>query len=443
MTFPAMIQRFRARLLLLLALMLGLTLGIQYYFNLRQVRANARMIIEQEQAIMTGIALGIESLQSEQYLDEIIGGLREPLLNDKNVRVKNILVVDNDGNVIDSIIPEFNPREREDQTTRYVQYKDIQLLPLRSAVQYTNEHEQLPSWIPPSTSVDFGEAGAFYFPVQTDKGRRFIIVVLDSAHTLTNVLERQSSRSALYTLAVLFVTTLVTGFFVWKFTRPIKELSIAARKVAGGNFDVQVPADRLDEMGTLAGAFNEMTAKLGRARELEMQLHQAEKGAVVGRLAAAIAHEIRNPLNYINLTLDHLRSSFAPADPAKGATFAKLTAQLKTEVARINRHITDFLKYSRPSKLDLQKVDLRVEAEDALRLVEGRAEECGIKTNITQDGTLPPVIADRESLRSVFTNLVINAVEAIDGEGGSISIKLSNTDTNSVKVEIIDTGQGI
>src|ERR1041384_4280225 len=436
MRFPAPVQSFRARLLLLLALMLGLTLGIQYYFNLRQVRANARMIIEQEQAIMTGIALGIESLQSEQYLDKMIGNRPEPLLNDKNVRVKNILVVDDEGNVLDSIIPEFNPREREDQTTRYVQFKDIQLLPLRSAVQFTNQHEQLPAWIPPSTTTDFGQAGAFYFPVQTDKGRRFIIVVLDSANTLRGVLERQASRSARYTLAVLFITTLVTGFFVWRFTRPIKELSIAARKVAGGDFEVQVSSRRTDEMGTLASAFNEMTSQLGRARELEAQLHQAEKGAVVGRLAAAIAHEIRNPLNYINLTLDHLRSSFAPSDPNKRATFVQLADQLKTEVARINRHITDFLKYSRPSKLDLQKVDLRVEAEDALRLVEARAEECGIDTRIIQDGTLPPILADRELLRSVLTNLVINAVEAIDGEGGSISIKLSNTNANSVKVEV-------
>ena len=443
MKFPAQIQSFRARLLLLLALMLGLTLGIQYYFNLRTVRANARMIIEQEQAIMTGIALGIESLQSEQYLDEIIGSLPEPLLNDKNVRVKNILVVDDDGNVLDSVIPEFNPREREDNTRRYVQFKDIQLLPLRGAVQFRNDQQQLPSWIPPSTTADFGEAGAFYFPVQTDKGRRFIIVVLDSAHTLTNVLEKQSSRSALYTLAVLFVTTLVTGFFVWRFTRPIKELSTAARQVAGGNFDVQVPADRLDEMGTLASAFNEMTAKLGRARELETQLHQAEKGAVVGRLAAAIAHEIRNPLNYINLTLDHLRSSFAPGDEKKRATFIQLTAQLKTEVARINRHISDFLKYSRPSKLELQDVDIRVEAEDALRLIEGRADECGIKTSIIQDGALPRVMADRESLRSVFTNLMINAVEAIDGEGGTVAIRLSNAEPNSVKVEVVDSGCGI
>ncbi len=442
MRFPARMESFRARLLLLLALMLGLTLGIQYYFNLRQVRANARMIIEQEQAIMTGVALGLKSVGSKKYLVDIVGN--DPLLNNKRVRVRNILVVDEKGNILDSLNPEYNPRELEDNSTRSVQYKDIQLLPLRSVVQSTDEDEQkLPAWIPPSTNADFGEAGAFYFPLKTDQGGRFIIVVLDSANVLTNVFERQTSRSALLTLGVLFVTTLVTGFFVWRFTRPIKDLSIAARNVAGGNFDVQVEANHRDEMGTLATAFNEMTAKLGRQRELEAQLHQAEKGAVVGRLAAAIAHEIRNPLNYINLTLDHMRSSFAPADPNKKATFIQLTNQLKTEVARINRHISDFLKYSRPTQLELQDLDIRAEAEDALRLVEGRAEECGIETKIVQDGPLPPVVADRESLRSVFTNLVINAVEAIDGEGGNVSIRLSTVDPNSVKVEITDSGCGI
>jgi signal transduction histidine kinase len=443
MRIPALVESFRARLLLLLALMLGLTLGIQYYFNLRTVKNNAKMIIEQEQAIMTGIALGLDSLQRGKYLEDLIGTVKEPLLASKNVRVKNIFVVDDAGNVIDSLQREYVPRELDDDTTQYVQFHDLQLPPLRSAVQYTSSQEQLPAWIPPSTSADFGAAGAIYFPVHTDKGRRFIIVVLDSANILTNVFERQSTRSALYTLAVLFVTTIVTGYFVWRFTRPVKQLSIAARKVASGDFNVQVASDRRDEMGTLAAAFNEMTAKLGRARELETQLHTAEKGAVVGRLAAAIAHEIRNPLNYINLTLDHLRSSFAPADPTKRTTFVRLTDQLKTEVARINRHITDFLKYSRPSKLELQDLDIRAEAEDALRLVEVRASECGIETRIEQNGTLPHVIGDHEAMRSVFTNLVINAVEAIDSQGGSVSIHLSNPDQNSVKVEVIDTGRGI
>ena len=154
-----------------------------------------------------------------------------------------------------------------------------------------------------------------------------------------------------YTLLLLLATTLVTGLFVWRFTRPVKyfQLRPSASLPATSMFASRPIGD--DEMGALAVAFNDMTARLGRLRELEPKLHQVEKAAVVGRLAAAIAHEIRNPLNYINLTLDHLRSSFAPEDAAKRETFDRLADQLKAEVQRINRHITDFLKYSRPSAL--------------------------------------------------------------------------------------------
>src|SRR6185369_9807175 len=175
MKFPALIRSFRARLLLLLALMFGLTLGVQYYFNLRAVKANAHMVIDQEQAIMTGVAVAIKSLEREKYLDQIIGS--QTFHNDETGRVKNILVVDDDGNIRDSLVPDYNPREREDKSTQYVQFQSVRLPPLRRAAQLpVDDSEQLPAWMPPSSNVDFGEAGAFYFPVQTDKGRRFIIV---------------------------------------------------------------------------------------------------------------------------------------------------------------------------------------------------------------------------------------------------------------------------
>ncbi|MCV4566576.1 hypothetical protein OFB72_28900, partial [Escherichia coli] len=90
-------------------------------------------------------------------------------------------------------------------------------------------------------------------------------------------------------------------------------------------------------MAQLARNFNEMVGELRKTLELETKLAQAEKSAVIGRLGSAIAHEIRNPLNYINLTLDYLRSRFAPDDPEKQAVFEKLTSQLKAEVARINQ----------------------------------------------------------------------------------------------------------
>jgi signal transduction histidine kinase len=444
MTTPLIFNSFRARLVLLLVVLLGLTLGVQYYVNLRSVQRNSRMLVEQEQAIMAGVALGVNSISSAKYLYEIRSSVREPLLEEPNGRVRNVLVVDSDGNVVDSLSQDYAPEKNADNSPRsYKKISDVTLPPLRSAVELPpDESQQPPQWLV-AARAQAGEPGAFYFPVGTQQGRLYIIVVLGSAKTLRTILERQASRSALYTLLLLLATTLVTGVFVWRFTRPVKHLSVAAQRVATGDFDVRVPTDRNDEMGALATAFNDMTAKLGSLRELESKLHQVEKAAVVGRLAAAIAHEIRNPLNYINLTLDHLRSSFAPEDPAKRETFERLASQLKSEVQRINRHITDFLKYSRPSALSLEPLDLRVEAEDALRVIAGQAAERGVETNLREDVKLPLVVADKDSLRSVFTNLLINSLEAIDGEGGTVAIKLTSETPERVRVEISDTGSGI
>ncbi len=443
MMMPGLIDSFRARLLLLLVVLLGLTLGVQYYVNLRTARNHARMIVEQEQAIMAGVALGVNSISSDKYLDQIRDSINEPLVDERTGRVRNVMVVDNNGNVRDSLIDDYTPRKNPDGSTLYVQLKDVPLPPLSSAAELNEESENRPDWLKVSSPARGGDPGAFFFPVETVKGRYYVIVVLGSTSTLTSLLQRQASRSLWYTLVLLLTTTLVTTLLVWRFTRPIKELSVAAQKVAGGDFTFRVTSDRRDEMGALASAFNEMTAKLERTRELESQLHQAEKAAVVGRLAAAIAHEIRNPLNYINLTLDHLRSSFAPADDAKRETFKRLADQLKAEVARINRHITDFLKYSRPSELELRPLNLRAEAEDALRIIAVQAAEGGIETRVEERGEVPLVMADKETLRSVFTNLLINGLQAIDGGGGNIVITLSYEEGSRARVEIRDTGRGI
>ncbi len=442
MMTPQILNSFRARLILLLVVLLGLTLGVQYYVNVRSVRRNAHMLVEQEQAIMAGVALGVNSLSSREYLEKMQKEAKQPLLDQQAGRVKNVMVVDTDGNVQDSLNGDFAPTTNADGSTHYVRVKDVNLPPLNSAVELA-ENTPLPEGMSVATQLIAGDPGAFYFPVETTKGRWYIIVVLGSANTLTNLLERQASRSAFYTLMLLLATTLVTGLFVWRFTRPIKDLSMAAQRVANGDFDVRVPAVRSDEMGALAAAFNDMTARLGRARELESQLHQVEKAAVVGRLAAAIAHEIRNPLNYINLTLDHLRSSFAPEDPANREIFERLALQLKSEVGRINRHITDFLKYSRPSALELQSLDLRSEAQDALRVISANAAENGIETSVIQHGDVPHVVADKDSLHSVFTNLLLNSVEAIDSQGGKVQIALTVESPDRVRIEVIDTGRGI
>ena len=445
MAQSGLLRSFRVRLLLLLAALLVLTLSVQYYVNLRAVRRNAQFIAEQQQVIMAGFALGVNSFSGKKYLDQLSEEAKQPLLGEQAARVKNVLSVDDQGNIQNSMDKDQTPRINPDKTIRYVKVKDISLPPLNSAVELPSDNTPLPEGMTIGPQTKAGDPGAFYIPVDTDLGRRYIIVVLGSSSNLTTLLERQSRQSQLYTLAVLLVTTGLTALVVWRFTRPIKSLSIGARRIAAGDFSFRVPTSgRQDEMGELTEQFNEMTLKLGRTRELETKLHEAEKAAVVGRLASAIAHEIRNPLNYINLTLDHLRANFSPNDPAHETKFAALTAQLKSEVARINTHVTEFLNYSRPTKLEFQAVNLYAVAQDALRLVEPQASASNVETHVDQQGEIPAVMADAESLRSALTNLIINGLQATDGTGGKLSITLTSEDEGRrARIEISDTGRGI
>jgi signal transduction histidine kinase len=432
---------FRARLLLVLAALLVTTLGVQYYLNLVAGRNSARIREQQQQALMAGVALGVKSISSKERLAELRRGANQPLLDEQTGRVANIVVVDSNWRVIDTLNGEYLPKRSADNTYSYQYLREMTTLPpLRNARQLNDE--QIPF---PANSGATSGRGSYAFAVETVEGRWFVIVVLSSSNELGGMWNRQAARPLVYMLAVLLVATLITSVLVWRFTRPIAYLSDAARRVALGNLDFRVQgSERLDEMGQLASRFNEMIAGLERARELEAQLYQAQQSAVVGRLASAIAHEIRNPLNYINLTLDYLRTAFPPEDAVERETFERLAMQLKVEVARINSRISEFLNYTRPGKLELLPLDLREVAVDAMRLIEVKAAESGIETRIEQQGDVQMVLGDAETLRSVVTNLYINALQSIDSQGGALTVKISVADDQRrTRIEISDTGKGI
>ncbi|HEY9402533.1 MAG TPA: HAMP domain-containing protein, partial [Pyrinomonadaceae bacterium] len=435
-----LLNSFRVRLLLVLAGLLVATLGVQFYLNRLSEQQVARTVAEQEQALAAGISLAAQSFNTTQRLEEL-DKERGFLLREKHTgRITNVLVVKDEGRspnrlddedlIDDSLDPKFIPKTLDDGSVKYFTVNEAQLPRLVYA-------DQLASPQPVA-----GEPRAFTISAATSRGLNYIIVVLGSAQTHESHSLWQDARPLLPTLAVLLIATLAAGILVWRFTRPIQELSDAARRVAVGDFNFHVPsAMRRDEMGALATVFNEMITRLGGMRDLESRLNLAERSAVVGRLASAIAHEIRNPLNYINLTLDHLRTSLAPNDPQKRALVEKLTLQLKAEVARINTRITEFLKYTRPASLDLRPMDLRETLRDALSMVEVQAGEIGVETRLEEDGRVPPVAGDRESLRSVFTNLIINGMHSMEGMGGGrLTVRLAAADGRA-RVSVSDTGR--
>ncbi len=432
-------KTFRGRLLLILAFLLVATLGVQYYLNLLTQRQNNELRDAQAKALVAGITLGSNSISSSAYMDELIKRQGQTYFDEAAAaRVKDVIIIDNKWQVRDSLNPNFQPTAGPNGENVYKSLADLPgLPPLKEGARIGDDIRHFPNAGPEGDDDDEARA----IPIETTtEGRWYIMVLLRNDR---GAAARRAALPLIVTLFVLSLSTLVTFVLVWRFTRPIANLSNAAREVADGNLCVRVPDNgRTDEMGQLAQRFNEMTAELEKSKELEEQLRQAEKSAVIGRLGSAIAHEIRNPLNYINLTLDHLRSKFQPESEDRVAAFTKLIGQVKSEVARINQQISDFLNYSRPANINLKVVNPRKVVEDSLRLVEAQASENDIRIAVVEHENVPEILADPEFLRSVFNNLFINAVQAMGNEGGNLNVKIS-PDDGYVRFDITDTGGGI
>lgn len=433
---------FRGRLLLILVITLVATLGVQYYLNYLSQQENIRLRDAGHQALVAGIAVGTTSLTSDERVSELIDREGQTFLDEEiRGRIRDIIIIDNQWRISDSLNIDYLPTEGPNGELIYRNLSELtDLPPLMEGARLGSDLQYFPNRRTDENINSDDEAHAI--PIDTSEGRWYIMVLLRNNRSEAT---RRAALPLIFTLGILSVSTLITFLLVRWFTRPISNLSNAAREVATGDLSVRVPSyGRTDEMSRLADNFNEMTSQLEKKRELEHQLQQAEKSAVIGRLGSAIAHEIRNPLNYINLTLDHLKSKFAPEDPDRARTYLKLNSQLKDEVARINQQITDFLNYSRPAKANLQPIDARKVIEDSLRLVEGQAEEKNIKIGLVEREDVPKIMGDPEFLRSVFNNLFINAVQAIGPDGGNLNVKIEPDDTNGmVRFEVTDTGAGI
>ena len=433
---------FRGRLLLILVFLLIATLGIQFYINYEAQKENNERRAMQEQALVAGIALATNGLTSNEYLTDIRDREGQTYFDEETTqRIEDVIIIDKDWQIFDSLNPDLVPSLDENNNKKFVKLSDVKNLPplMEGRKRLGADIEKFPNAnISSDISAPEGEAHAI--PIETSDGRFYIMVVLKSDKTATAF---RAAQPLIYTLAILLISALVTFYLVWRFTRPIANLSNAARQIAQGDLSIRLTdADRTDEMGKLTAQFNEMTAQLEKKQELEAKLREAEKSAVVGRLASAIAHEIRNPLNYINLTLDHLRNKFKPESVEKQANFEKLTAQLKTEVERINRQVSDFLNYSRPLTLDFQPADARKVVEDSLRLVEAQACEQNVKVSIVERENVPKISGDADVLRSVFSNLFLNSVQAMEKDGGILNVTIS-PENDFVRIEVKDTGIGI
>jgi signal transduction histidine kinase len=251
------------------------------------------------------------------------------------------------------------------------------------------------------------------------------------------------SRSGFVFLGVFLVGTALSAGLATRFTRPVRRLDTAIHRLSEGDLEVQVPVRGRDEMARLGRAFNAMASKLRANRERARDMTRREKLSALGRLAAGVAHDVRNPLHSIGLTLQHLQDACRPEDDGRAGDFDRSLSIIRGEIHRLDKLVENFLQFARSDRLERAPVSLPDLARETVRLVEKEAERRGIEIDVVAPEVTPEVPADAESIRASVLNLVLNGFEAMP-DGGSLRIRVGVGESDDeIVLEVADTGRGI
>ena len=214
-------------------------------------------------------------------------------------------------------------------------------------------------------------------------------------------------------------------------------------RVAAGDLNQNIPVQSNDEIGRLSETFNFMVAKLRETRSLEERLREAEHLSGLGQLSRTMAHEIRNPLNFISLGVDHLREKYRPAGTENMDRFEHLISGIKQEIHRLNKLVNDFLDYSRPFKLNRRYLSFKVLLDDVLALIWAKAEADGI--NIIRESPLDvQLYLDPDLFKSCILNVITNAFHAMSASGRAGLLRITEEIVEDTLVlTICDNGKGV
>ncbi len=239
----------------------------------------------------------------------------------------------------------------------------------------------------------------------------------------------------------ILLAILLSSWAAARVTRPVEQLAAAAQEVAAGNWNARVEISGHDELAELAESFNHMTRELLTQKE---RLVQAERVAAWRELARRLAHELKNPLFPLQLTVENLVRARLQGSQQFEEIFRESSATLLAEISNLKTIISRFTEFSRMPQPQLRPVRMNDVIRGVLQLFQAQLESPGrgqISYDLQLDQRLEPIPADPELLHRAISNLVLNALEAMP-EGGRLSLRTRGNKDN-ICVEISDTGAGL
>ncbi|MGH9344899.1 MAG: sensor histidine kinase [Terriglobia bacterium] len=271
---------------------------------------------------------------------------------------------------------------------------------------------------------------------------------------LDPLLRRADVVRSFWILSTMLLGIFAVVYFAFLFTKPVDMLVEGAKQVAQGNLYVSLPVTGGAEMGHLAQTFNRMVERLRENRLLQERLSEAEKLSLLGRFAGSIAHEVRNSLNFINLSIDQARAK-QNALKTSGAISAggerglreiqRNLANVKEELGHLNQMVNDFLSAGRQAPPTIEPCDLREILKQAMALVEKQARTQDVILSV-ELADVEEIQADAQQIKTCFVNILTNAVQAMP-QGGKIRVSASKINGNGpperLHLQFADTGPGI
>lgn len=383
-----------------------------------------------------GVALSLTAVRSLPVGDKnfyIIGGRKL----DQNFLASLILPAGMRALLYRNLEQSFVPTELTDAAGAVPQPELLQ--PLIEQVQ--KQPEEIVSTI--DWSRDPAASETFHaMPLKGRNGELLGVLLLGSSRKELITLKRDILKTAaLVSLGALLIGLLVSWWVSRRITRPVEELSKAAREVASGRWDTQIEARGHDEIGQLGTAFNDMTRTLATQKE---KLVQTERVAAWRELARRLVHELRNPLFPLQITVENLQRARQLGPDQFQEVFGEATATLKAELANLNSIVGRFSDFSKMPAPEFSRVNVNEELRNAVRLFEAQFTAVGkppINTEYFLTEGLPEIDGDTELLHRAFQNLVLNAMDAMPA-GGTLTLRTADQG-ELVHIDVVDSGTGL
>ena len=421
--FPAL--NLKTKLIILMVGLLTLTLGTEVWVSLGTQAAIVASTQEKVKDLARVIQIGVQELTAvgntdRDQLHSYVGNLHTQGLEVSIASSENLILNSSNPHLIGAAL---RPKQAEWLTPEQLKHPDALVTVPAGKLG-----------LAPETTV-------YLIPVEVEDHLLGYVQVVANFGDFAQPLEESRTRELMIAFAIFAIGLVFAYILADRYVKPIHAVANAAQNIAARGLEPVPEAHRRDEIGLLTRSFNDMVGQLRHAREREHELNRLERFTALGQLAGGLAHEIKNPLNFISLALDQLRARYAPQQPNDREAFLHQLVIMKDEMRRLSELVQSFLHYGKPIEIFPKPTDIHRLVDEVVALSESKMTGQGIELVEECDEAAPILNVDAEKLRTCFINVVANAIQAMP-DGGTMRINFRRVD-GSMVITFSDTGAGL